>query len=237
MKIIPAIDILDGKCVRLSQGDYGKSKTYSENPVDMAKSFEDAGLRYLHLVDLDGAKAKSIVNHKTLEAIAKSTTLEIDFGGGIKSRNDLETAFSSGAKKITIGSLAVTSPEIAIEWIREFGAHKIIVGADCRDRKIAIQGWQQQSGTDIIDFLQFFKTAGLTQTICTDIAKDGMLQGPAVELYREILSQVDIELIASGGISKLSDIEDVKNIGCAGVIVGKAIYENRISLKQLSDYA
>lgn len=234
MKIIPAIDILGGKCVRLSQGDYAKVSVYDENPVEVAKRFEDAGLRYLHLVDLDGARSGKIRNVQVLEQIASATNLQIDFGGGIKSEADIELAFDSGAKQVTAGSIAVKSPEIVEDWLRRFGPEKIIIGADCRNRKIAINGWLEASELDIFDFVSDYVTKGANTFICTDISKDGMLKGASVELYGELLSRLEINLIASGGVSDISDLVRLKAIGCAGAIVGKALYENKISLQQLS---
>ena len=236
MKIIPAIDIIDGKCVRLSKGDYDTKKIYHENPLDIAQEFEANGIRYLHVVDLDGAKAKTIKNLKTLEILAAETALIIDFGGGIKTRQDLENAFSAGANQITIGSIAVENPEICAEWLEEFGAEKLILGADCLNRKVKISGWLTESNLDVLDFIQDYQKKGIQSVICTDISKDGMLQGPSFELYKEILDQTEIDLIASGGISSIEDVEELKNIGCAGAIIGKALYEGKISLKDLQKF-
>ena len=236
MKIIPAIDIIDGKCVRLSKGDYDTKKIYHENPLDIAKEFEAHGIQYLHLVDLDGAKAKTIKNLKTLEMLASETNLIIDFGGGIKTRKSLESAFNAGANQITIGSIAVENPQLCEEWINEFGAEKLILGADCLDRKIKTSGWLTDSDLDVLDFIQSYQLKGIKEVICTDISKDGMLQGPSFELYQEILKQSEIALIASGGISSLQDLEDLKKIGCSGAIIGKAIYEGKISLKELQKF-
>lgn len=236
MKIIPAIDIIDGKCVRLSKGDYDTKKIYHENPLDIAKEFEAHGIQYLHLVDLDGAKAKTIKNLKTLEMLASETNLIIDFGGGIKTRESLESAFNAGANQITIGSIAVENPQLCEEWINEFGAEKLILGADCLDRKIKTSGWLTDSDLDVLDFIQSYQLKGIKEVICTDISKDGMLQGPSFELYQEILKQSEIALIASGGISSLQDLEDLKKIGCSGAIIGKAIYEGKISLKELQKF-
>lgn len=235
MKIIPAIDIIDGKCVRLSKGDYDTKKIYSENPVDVAKNFEQHGIKYLHLVDLDGAKSQQIINYKTLENIAKSTELRIDFGGGIKSRKDVELAFSSGASQITLGSIAVKNPDFCLDLIEEFGADKIILGADCLDRKIKTSGWLEESSLDVVDFIKNYQQKGIKNVICTDISKDGLLQGASENLYKEIIEQTDIQLIASGGISNLEDVKKMKKIGCHGTIIGKAIYEGRISLSELSE--
>lgn len=234
MKIIPAIDIIEGKCVRLSKGDFDTKRIYNENPVDVAKDFEQYGIKYLHLVDLDGAKAQQIINYKTLENIAKSTLLQIDFGGGIKSRKDLELAFSSGASQITIGSIAVKNPEFCFELLEEFGTDKIILGADCLERKIKTSGWLEESSLDVVDFIKNYEQKGITHVICTDIAKDGMLQGASEELYKEILQKTNVQLIASGGISNLDDVKRMKEIGCHGTIIGKAIYEGKISLSELA---
>jgi len=234
MRIIPAIDIINGKCVRLSKGDYTTQKVYHEDPLEVALQFEDFGIQYLHLVDLDGAKSKQIVNYKILEKIASKTKLSIDFGGGIKSTEDLKIAFNSGAKQVTGGSIAVTNSKLFESWLTTFGSDKIILGADCNNRNIATHGWQEVSKIDIIDFLNDYQSKGVQQTICTDISKDGMLQGPAIALYEEILSKTKMKLIASGGVTTLEDLKTLQNIGCEGAILGKAIYEGTISLKELS---
>jgi len=234
MRIIPAIDIIDGKCVRLSKGDYDTKKIYNENPVEVAKEFEDFGIQYLHLVDLEGAKAKKIINQKVIENIAKNTNLIIDFGGGIRSEEDLQKAFDSGAKKVTLGSIAVVNPELCLAWLEQFGAEKLILGADCLDRKIKTSGWLENSETDVVDFIKEYQKKGFNEVVCTDISKDGMLQGPSTALYQEIIENSSIELIASGGISNIEDVQKMKEIGCGGTIIGKAIYEGRISLEQLS---
>jgi len=236
MKIIPAIDIIDGKCVRLSKGDYDTKKIYNENPLEVAKEFESFGIRYLHLVDLDGAKSKHIVNQKVLETIAKETSLEIDFGGGLKTLEDIEIAFNSGAKQITIGSIAVQDPDFCFDLIEKYGPEKIILGADCENRKIKTSGWLEESQLDVIDFILKYKNKGIKNVICTDISKDGMLQGASDELYREIVEKTAVQLIASGGISCIEDVEQMKKIGCSGTIIGKAIYEGRISLQQLQNF-
>lgn len=236
MKIIPAIDIIDGKCVRLSKGDYDTKKIYNENPLEVAKEFESFGIQYLHLVDLDGAKSRHIVNQKVLETIAKETSLEIDFGGGLKTLEDIETAFNSGAKQITIGSIAVQNPDFCFDLIEKYGPEKIILGADCENRKIKTSGWLEESQLDVIDFILKYKNKGIKNVICTDIFKDGMLQGASDELYREIVEKTAVQLIASGGISCIEDVEQMKNIGCSGTIIGKAIYEGRISLQQLQNF-
>ena len=233
MRIIPAIDIIDGKCVRLSQGDYNTKKIYNENPLEVAKEFEDYGIEYLHLVDLDGAKSKQIINYKTLELITSKTNLKVDFGGGIKSQDDIRIAFECGANQITGGSIAVQNPTLFQEWINQYGSEKIILGADAKDRKIATHGWLETSELDVIDFIQEYKAKGIDYVICTDIAKDGMLQGTSNELYQEILASADVKLIASGGVSSIDDLIKVKELGCEGAILGKAIYERRIDLKDL----
>ena len=235
MRIIPAIDIIEGKCVRLSQGDYDTKKIYNENPLEVAKEFEDYGIRYLHLVDLDGAKSKQIINHRTLEELASKTSLQIDFGGGIKSQKDIDIAFECGAKQITGGSIAVQEPEIFTKWIEVYGSEKIILGADCKNRKIATHGWLESSELDVIDFIRDYKQKGISYVICTDIAKDGMLEGTSNELYKEILADTDVKLIASGGVSNIEDLYLLKEIGCEGAILGKAIYEGRIKLKELRE--
>lgn len=235
MRIIPAIDIIDGKCVRLTKGDYGTKKVYNENPVEVAKAFEDNGVQFLHLVDLDGAKSSRIVNYNVLEKIASRTSLNIDFGGGLKSDKDVSIAFESGAKQITGGSIAVKQPVIFEGWIEHYGMDKIILGADCKNRKIATQGWLDTSELDVVEFIQNYQTKGIQQVICTDISKDGMLQGPSIELYTEIMANSSVQLIASGGVSSLDDLIQLKEIGCEGAIVGKAIYEGNITLKQLSE--
>lgn len=233
MRIIPAIDIIDGKCVRLSKGDYGTKKIYNENPLEVAKEFESFGIKYLHLVDLDGAKSKHIVNQKVLENIARETSLQIDFGGGLKTIEDIEIAFNSGAKQITIGSIAVQNPEFCFSLIEKYGSEKIILGADCENRKIKTSGWLEESDRDVIDLILYYQKKGIKNVICTDISKDGMLEGASEDLYKEILDKTKIQLIASGGISCIEDVYKMKEIGCSGTIIGKAIYEGRISLKQL----
>jgi len=235
MKIIPAIDIIDGKCVRLSKGDYGTKKIYNENPLEIAKEFENFGIKYLHLVDLDGAKSKHIVNQKVLETIAKETSLEIDFGGGLKTLEDIEIAFNSGAKQITIGSISVQDPEFCSRLIDRYG-EKIILGADCFQRKIKTSGWLEESQLNIIEFILEYQKKGIKNVICTDISKDGTLEGPSTELYQNILDQTVVQLTASGGISCLEDVLKMEEIGCSGTIIGKAIYEGRISLNQLQNF-
>lgn len=235
MRIIPAIDLIDGKCVRLSQGDYTTQKVYSENPLEMAKQFEGAGVQFLHLVDLDGAKSGSIVNHKVLEQIATKTSLKVDFGGGLKSTKDAKIAFESGANQITGGSIAVKNPTVFLEWLTEFGTDKIILGADCKNRKIATNGWYESSKLDVKDFIAEFLTKGISYVISTDIEMDGMLNGPSFELYDELVQLNNLKLIASGGVATVDDLIRLKAQGCEGAIVGKAFYEGRITLKQLGE--
>lgn len=235
IEIIPAIDLIDGKCVRLSQGDYNEKKVYNEDPLEVAKMFEDAGISRLHLVDLDGAKAKHIVNQNVLEKIASNTSLIIDFGGGVQSNKDIDLAFNSGASMVTGGSIAVRDKELFIGWLEKYGSEKIILGADCKDHKIAVSGWQESTSLDVITFLGNYKKEGVSKVVCTDISKDGMLQGPSIELYKEILIQYpDLYLIASGGVSCYQDILDLEAAGIPAVILGKAIYENKVTLKELS---
>jgi phosphoribosylformimino-5-aminoimidazole carboxamide ribotide isomerase len=252
MRIIPAIDIIDGKCVRLTKGDYDTKKVYNEHPVEVAKQFQDAGIEYLHVVDLDGAKASHIVNYKVLEQIATKTSLKIDFGGGLKSDDDLRIAFESGANQITGGSIAVKNPTIFEGWIQQYGSEKIILGADCNNEMIAISGWQEESKLEVIPFIQQYQSKGIQYVICTDISKDGMLQGPSFDLYERILSSTvipteveesptpikvtNIKLIASGGISQFDELPKLAELGCEAVIIGKAIYENRIGLKELEKF-
>ncbi len=237
IEIIPAIDIIDGKCVRLSQGDYNQKIIYNENPLEVAKMFEDAGIRRLHVVDLDGAKAQHIVNYKVLEQIATKTNLIVDFGGGLKSDNDLRIAFESGAAMVTGGSIAVKNPEIFTSWIEKFGAEKIILGADVKDEKIAVSGWTETTDIELIPFMKTYIDKGIDKVICTDISKDGMLAGTSNDLYQKILSHFpDVYLIASGGVSSLQDIDDLIEIKVPAVITGKAIYEGKFSLKDLQKY-
>ncbi|MFV0332401.1 MAG: 1-(5-phosphoribosyl)-5-[(5-phosphoribosylamino)methylideneamino]imidazole-4-carboxamide isomerase [Dysgonomonas sp.] len=235
IEIIPAIDLIDGKCVRLSQGDYNEKKVYNEDPLEVARMFEDAGIGRLHLVDLDGAKAKHIVNQAVLEKIASNTSLVIDFGGGVQSDKDIEIAFNSGASMVTGGSIAVRDRVLFNGWLKKYGSEKIILGADCKDHKIAVSGWQEETSIDILSFISDYKTEGVSKVVCTDISKDGMLQGPSIELYKEILNTLpDLYLIASGGVSCFQDILDLEEAGIPAVILGKAIYEDRITLKELS---
>ncbi len=236
MRIIPAIDIIEGKCVRLSKGDYTTKKIYNEKPLDMAKAFEDNGIEYLHLVDLDGAKSQHIVNYKVLESICTKTNLKVDFGGGLKSDDDLRIAFESGANQITGGSITVKQPKVFKGWLTEYGSDKIILGADCKDRKVATSGWLETSELDVIDFIKQYEQEGASYVICTDIAKDGMLQGTSNELYKEIIDKTNVKLIASGGVSCFDDLIQLKELGCEGAIIGKAFYEGRITLKELKKF-
>ena len=237
MEIVPAIDLIDGKCVRLSQGDYGRRKVYSDSPLEVAKSFEAAGIRRLHLVDLDGAKAQHIVHHRILEQITSHTSLIVDFGGGLKTDEDLRIAFESGAQMVTGGSIAVKSPEAFENWINTYGPERIILGADVSEGKIAVSGWTERSKLDLWSFLENYVQKGINKVICTDISRDGMLRGPALELYTQILAKYpELHLIASGGVSSLKDLDDLKAAGLPAAILGKAIYEGRIQLKDLSKY-
>lgn len=237
MRIIPAIDIINGKCVRLSQGDYTQQKIYNESPLEVAKSFEGVGIKYLHLVDLDGAKSNQIVNWKVLQQIATKTSLAIDFGGGIKSTKSVEIAFENGAQQITGGSVAVTNPELFQSWLNEYGASKIILGADAKNEKVAINGWKEDSGEDLIQFISSYQQKGVKKVICTDIAKDGMLAGTATGLYAKLISTFpNLDFIASGGITRVAELDALHRLGCEGAILGKAIYESRITLKELALY-
>jgi len=237
IEIVPAIDIIDGKCVRLTQGDYDQKKTYNDNPLEVAKMFEDHGIKRLHVVDLEGAKAKKIINFKTLEKLASQTHLIIDFGGGIKSDEDIRIAFESGAKMITGGSVAVTDKDLFLRWLQKFGGDKIILGADVLDKKVKIQGWTEETAFDVFEFIDSYKKEGISNVICTDISKDGMLQGPSIELYKQILEkQPDIYLIASGGISKIDELYELQEAGIKSVIIGKAIYEGKIDVKDLMKF-
>ncbi|MBD8390076.1 1-(5-phosphoribosyl)-5-[(5-phosphoribosylamino)methylideneamino]imidazole-4-carboxamide isomerase [Dysgonomonas sp. BGC7] len=235
IEIIPAIDIIDGKCVRLSQGDYDIKKVYNEDPLEVAKMFEDAGIKRLHLVDLDGAKAKQIVNIAVLEKIASLTSLTIDFGGGVQSDTDIEKAFNAGASMVTGGSIAVRNRDLFTGWIKKYGNEKVILGADCKDNKIAVSGWQESTSIDIVPFLNDYMKEGVTKVVCTDISKDGMLQGPSIALYKELLEAFpNLYLIASGGVSCFQDILDLEAAGVPAVILGKAIYENKVTLNELN---
>ena len=234
MNVIPAIDIIDGKCVRLSQGDFKRFKFYDESPLEMACKFEAAGIKYLHLVDLDGARSNRIVNYKVLESIVRNTGLEVDFGGGIKTNEDIQRAFDGGATQVSIGSVAVNNEKLFLSWLKKYGASRINLGADCRDRKILSNGWVEKSRWDILTFIDYYETNGVQNVICTDVSKDGMLSGPALSLYNDILENTSISLIASGGIRNLFDLEELKRIGCNGAVVGKAILEGKIALNELS---
>jgi len=233
--VIPAIDIIEGKCVRLSQGDYAQKKVYNEHPLEVAKQFEDAGLKRLHLVDLDGAKAGSVKNWKVLETIAGKTSLIIDFGGGIKQEKDVEIVFNAGAAMATIGSLAVKDKDTFSAWLQQFGADKFLLGADVKDEKIAVSGWLETTDIWIYDFIEGYIQQGIQQVFCTDVSKDGMLEGPSINLYKSIIEKFpQLHFIASGGVSSLNDLEQLQHIGCKGAIVGKAIYEGKINLQELT---
>ena len=237
MHPIPAIDIIEGKCVRLTQGDYDRKKVYNEDPLEVAKAYEAHGLQRLHLVDLDGAKAKQVVNYKVLETLATKTNLHIDFGGGLKSDEDLRIAFDSGAKQVTGGTIAVKQPAVFEAWLQRFGAERIILGSDVKDGKIAVSGWQEQSEQELFPFLEGYIAKGVEYTICTDVSKDGLLEGTALPLYKDIRSEfTGLQLIASGGISSLDELDELRDIGCFGAIIGKAIYENKISLQELEQW-
>ena len=234
--IIPAIDIINGKCVRLTKGDFAQQKIYNDNPVEVAKQFEAVGITRLHMVDLDGAKAGTILNLKVLEAVAANTKLIIDFGGGIKKINDIESVFNAGASIATIGSLAVKHPEVLEEWLMEFGADKFLIGADVLEEKIKISGWLEDGGINIFDFIGRMISLGVTNIFCTDISKDGAMQGPSIDLYKTIITQhPEINLIASGGVTSLEDLKQLKEIGCKAAIVGKTIYEGTINLQQIKE--
>jgi phosphoribosylformimino-5-aminoimidazole carboxamide ribotide isomerase len=234
MRIIPAIDIIDGKCVRLTQGDYAQKKVYHENPVDVARSFEDAGLKYLHLVDLDGAKAGSVVNWKVVEAITSQTSMSVDFGGGIKTAQEIQRLFDLGVQQVNLGSIAVKEPLTVKQWLSDFGVEKIILSADVKGELIAISGWQENSSLTISAFLKDYLQHGIEFVTCTDISTDGMLTGPNIELYKRLLLTFpQLHLIASGGVSSIDDILELRRIGVDGVIIGKAIYEGKIKLPEL----
>lgn len=233
MRIIPAIDLIDGKCVRLTKGNYSTKKIYNENPLEVAKSFVDHGIKYLHLVDLDGAKARKPVNLSVLEEISSKTGLEVDFGGGLQAKVDLTAAFEYGATKVNIGSTACQNPDLFLEWLAFYGPEKIILAADCMHRKIAVQSWSDTSEVEVMEYISNYHKKGVENVVCTDIAKDGMLQGPSTQLYEEILAKSPVKLVASGGISSIADVEEMKRIGCEATIIGKAIYEGKISLKEL----
>ena len=237
MEIIPAIDIIDGKCVRLTHGDYSQKKIYNEYPLEVAKEFEEAGLKRVHLVDLDGAKAGLVKNWKVLEAIAGKTSLLVDFGGGIKSEKDVRVVFESGAALATVGSMAVKAEEVFTDWLEKFGAEKFMLGADVMNEKIAVSGWMEQTDIWIYDFIQKYFDKGLDQVFCTDISKDGALLGPSIELYKTIVEKFpDLYFIASGGVSSMDDLFQLDAIRCKGVIIGKAIYEGKIKLSELKAF-
>ncbi len=238
IELIPAIDIIDGKCVRLTKGDYDTQKVYNEDPVAVAREFESYGFKRLHMVDLDGARSKHIVNHRVLEKIASQTNLTIDFGGGIKTDHDIEIAFNSGAAMVTIGSIAVSEPELFMQWLEQFGSPRIILGADVKNGYISINGWKENSACELLPFLKTYMDAGVKNVLCTEISKDGMLQGPATELYKQIMAaHPECHLIASGGVSQMQDIIDLDQSGIPAVVFGKAIYEGRISLTDLAEWA
>jgi phosphoribosylformimino-5-aminoimidazole carboxamide ribotide isomerase len=234
VRIIVALDIIEGKCVRLTKGDFSTKKIYNENPLEVARQVEDNGIKYIHIVDLDGALKKRVVNYKILEKIAAGTSLKIDFGGGIRSEDDLYIVFSSGARQVTCGSIAVTSQPMFLEWLSKWGREKIMLGADSVKRKIATEGWAESSDSDIVRFITDYRSKGIKYAVCTDIDKDGMLRGPSVDLYKEILKIPGLNLIASGGITSIKDIEELSLIGCEGAIIGKALYEGILDLKEIS---
>ena len=237
MEIIPAIDIIDGKCVRLTQGDYSQKKVYNENPLEVAKEFEDAGLKRLHLVDLDGAKAGAVKNWKVLETIAGKTQMVIDFGGGIKTDKDVQIVFDSGAALATVGSIAVKNEEELVRWVSHFGAGKFLLGADVKNEKIAVGGWLETTDIWIYDFIGKYVQHNIRQLFCTDVSKDGKLEGPSTDLYKSIIEKFpELYFIASGGVSSVKDLEDLESIGCKGAIVGKAIYEGRINLSEIKKF-
>jgi phosphoribosylformimino-5-aminoimidazole carboxamide ribotide isomerase len=234
MLIIPAIDLIEGKCVRLTQGDYSQKTIYNENPVEVAKQFEDAGLTHLHLVDLDGAKAKKVINWKVLERIANQTKLNIDFGGGVQSDDDLKTVFESGAKQVTGGSVAVKNPEMFENWLKTYGSEQIILGADARNERVAVSGWEEGTAIWVYDFVEEWVAKGVRYAVSTDVAKDGLLQGPSFDLYKNLQERCpDLQIVASGGVSNMTDLEKLSETNIYGVIVGKAIYEGRIALAEL----
>lgn len=237
IELIPAIDIIDGKCVRLTKGDYDQKKVYNDDPVEVAKQFESLGFRRLHVVDLDGAKSKHIVNVDVLKAITSATNLIVDFGGGIKTDNDIELAFANGASLVTIGSIAVTQPELFASWLEKYRADRIILGADVRNGKISINGWKEDSAEDLLPFLKYYINKGVINVLCTEISKDGMLEGPATDLYKEVMAEYpNLNLIASGGISSNEDIKELNRHGIPSVVFGKAIYEGKIDMKELWDW-
>ncbi|MDW8272907.1 MAG: 1-(5-phosphoribosyl)-5-[(5-phosphoribosylamino)methylideneamino]imidazole-4-carboxamide isomerase [Chitinophagales bacterium] len=234
MRIIPAIDIIEGKCVRLTKGNYASKIIYNENPLEVAKQFEGEGLKYLHLVDLEGARLGHVVNHRILERIAAGTNLRIDFGGGIKTTKDIETVFDYGAHQVCVGSVAIKDEQLFINWLNQYGAEKIILGADFVNRKISITGWQKVTDIDVKDFIQQYEHKGIQYVLCTDVSRDGMLQGPSLDIYDEVLKCTNVKLIASGGISSLDDLKQLKTIGCEAAIVGKALYEGKIKVSEIT---
>lgn len=237
MHIIPAIDIIDGKCVRLTEGDYAQKKVYNEDPLEVAKEFEAHGIRRLHLVDLDGAKAQHIVNHRVLHRIAAHTNLEIDFGGGLKANEDVRIAFESGARQVTGGTVAVKNPELFLGWLEEYGPERIILGADVKEGKIAVSGWQEQSELELFAFLEDYMQKGIQYSICTDISKDGRLEGTALELYKDMIDRFsELRIIASGGVTSIQEVQALQEAGCYGAIIGKAIYEGHIGLEELKEF-
>jgi len=237
IEIIPAIDMIDGKCVRLTQGDYGKKTIYNENPLEVALEFEDAGLKRLHLVDLDGAKAKKVINWKVLEKISSRTSLHVDFGGGVQSEEDIRIVFESGAKQVTGGSVAVKQPDLFKEWLSVYGGEKIILGADAKNEKVAVSGWEEGTELWVYDFVETYVELGVKYAISTDVAKDGLLQGPSFDLYKNLQDKCpDLKIIASGGVSDIGDVEKLAEMNIYGIIIGKAIYENRISLPELQRF-
>ncbi|MDP4207783.1 MAG: 1-(5-phosphoribosyl)-5-[(5-phosphoribosylamino)methylideneamino]imidazole-4-carboxamide isomerase [Bacteroidota bacterium] len=237
IRIVPAIDLIDGKCVRLTQGDYAQKKVYNEDPLEVAKMFEDHGIKHLHLVDLDGARQKHVINHKVLERIASNTSLSIDFGGGIKTDEDLKLVFESGAKQATIGSVAITNPDLFESWIKTYGAEKMILGADAKNGKIAVSGWMDVTDVDIFDFFAEYQKKQVKYVLCTDISRDGMLQGTAIDLYVQLANRFpDLNIIASGGVAKADEIDVLNEKNIFAVIIGKAIYEGTITLKELEKF-
>ncbi len=237
IRIIPAIDIIDGKCVRLTRGDFSTKKIYNEDPLSVAKKFEDAGIEYLHMVDLDGARHRKIVNHRVLKELATGTKLKIDFGGGVQSDKDLQTALESGASQITAGSIVVKNENLALSWLKKYGSDKIILGADFKEGKVAISGWQEMGTTDILDFLKHQYINGFRNTVCTDVSRDGVLQGPAIDFYERVKKEIPgLKIIASGGVSKIEDVVKLNKIGLDGVIIGKAIYEGKINIEELKPF-
>lgn len=237
IEIIPAIDIIDGKCVRLTQGDYNQKKVYNEDPVEVAKEMEANGVKRLHTVDLDGARSQHVINHKTIERIADHTSLIIDFGGGIKSNEDIDTAFAAGASMVTIGSIAVKNPELFLSWVDKYGPDRIILGADVKNGLISINGWKEEGEEKLLPFIHKYNDKGINNVLCTDISKDGMLQGPAINLYKDIMEEFpQLNLIASGGVSSIKDIRALDEAGIPSVVFGKAIYEGKIKLEELSEF-